>query len=330
MKEKTFDTSDAKKVLDKHKDALLKTPGCNGIAIGLKEVNHRKIPEVSIVIFVQKKGQCNASDLIPEKLDGIKTDVVEREFNFEEVATDPHARFDTLFSGIALTAQEDSVNYGTIGCFIRTNGLAAAPPRPAIPAGVYLLTNQHVVQVADPHNGGNGIIIQPNTTKPFPPPPANYNAGTYVYGIKDAQHDCAIVTLTAAYNRGWANQIPNAPWWPGRNTLAGTAAPQLNQNVYKYGATTLYTTANVRYVNYIDPTHTYVNAMYIENTNQGTWVDGGDSGSVVVTPWSNEVVGLNFRADTTKPALSGTGFYAGLAYDINAQMNNFGTVVTLA
>lgn len=309
--------------LNQHKDRLLKLPGCTGVAIGMKETAGKRTQDHALIVFVERKTSDLPRDhLVPRWLDGILTDVVERTFQLEEIATNPHARFDQLFSGIAITAEDDPVIFGTLGCIIYTAGRALAPPHPEVPIGYYLLTNQHVVQAAFP----NGIVIQPDWPNGHPPPP-DYSCGRYVDGFRDAQNDCAIVTIDG--NRSWRNEVPNAPLTPGRRPLRGVVNAFVGQAVYKYGASTGYTLGEVRFTNFHDVG--IAGAIYIENAMQATWVAGGDSGSVAVQTGTDMVVGLNFRADTMTPVQGYPDrYYGGLAYPIQDQMNNFGPQPMLA
>lgn len=307
-------------VLARHSERLLTLPGCTAVAIGQKEVGREPTDRLAIVVFVREKlASPPAEQAVPPELDGVPTDVVEQEFRPEPIATDPHERFDPLISGIALTADVVPSTYGSVGCFISTTGKP-----PTYPAGTYLLTNEHVVQ----HAGINGLVIQPDWLDPTPPP-NNYACGNYLEGFQSPTNDCAIVSIVG---RGWRNEVPRKPGRPGRRSLQGVVPPAVGTEVSKFGATTRYTTATVRFINWSNPQQTIQNALYIRNDDRRTWVDGGDSGSVAVTD-GGYVMGLNFMADAQYPAIQGGGYYAGLAYPIQDQMDNFraqGGQVTLA
>lgn len=299
-------------ILDQHKATLLASPGCVAVAIGKKLIGGEPTATDCIVVFVRKKGPVPASIAVPAQLAGVPTDVVERNFQFNPIATAPFARFDPLISGVSLTSWEDPHSHGSIGCFIDANGTM-----PNVPAGRYLLTNQHVVQVAA--TGGDTRVIQPgNVPPPCPPPfPANYLVGAYVHGLRDADHDCAIVHVQG---RNVTNQVPNHPWCPGRRKLAGIAVAAVNDRVYKYGSTTQHTTGIVTNINFSTPGIT--NAILVQGENNGPWCDGGDSGSVMIRYADDHVMGLLFRADTTTPVTG--GFREGLVYDIATQFQVFG------
>ncbi|HEX4865796.1 MAG TPA: hypothetical protein VFV02_17135 [Acidimicrobiales bacterium] len=298
-------------VLDAHRERLLGIPGCTAVAIGRKQTGGRETERLAIVVFVEQKVSSPAQkDAIPPELAGIPTDVVEYQFSPKVVVTNPHERFDPLISGIAITPDAVPNSWGSIGCFVHTTGKAGH-----YAAGDYLLTNEHVLH----HAGIGGVVIQPDWQQ-VTPPPANYTCGTYLEGFRNVTHDCGLVDLVG---RGWLNEVPNRPWHPGNRQLRGVTGPAIGTQVYKFGASTLYTTATVRFINWSDPGHTIQNALYIRNDNHDTWVDGGDSGSVAVTYNDDLIMGLNFRADTNYPANNGVGYYAGLAYPIQSQMDMF-------
>jgi hypothetical protein len=307
---------DPHSVLERHKASLLAIPGATAVAIGKKSTGGTSTDVDSIVVFVARKGDPpQGADRVPAEIEGVPTDVVERVFDFRPLATNPFERLDPLIGGISLTAIEDPQAWGTIGCFIAADGAVAG-----VPAGPYLLTNMHVVQVAAAV-GANRRVIQPGRVKP--PVPANYVCGEYVTGLRNATHDCAITTILG---RGWRNEVPNHPWQPGRRNLTGLAAAALNDQVYKYGATSQHTTGTIANLNFNAPGIN--NAIYIVGEAGGAWCDQGDSGAAVILYSDDRVLALLFSADTNTPVPG--GYLGGLAYDITTQILVFSGVAQLA
>lgn len=302
-------------VIERHTADLLALPGCTAVAIGKKIVAGEVTDRDCIVVYVQKKAATAMPHAVPAQLDGIPTDVIERTFDFRESATNPFERFDPLISGVSVTAYEDSLNYGSIGCFIAADGTI-----PGVPAANYMLTNQHVLQAAAQPNSDHRVIQPGNVNFP---PPDNDVMGHYQAGERNETHDCAVSTIQG---RTFQNVVPNHPWQPGRRMLRGIAVAAVGDYVYKYGATTLHTTGSVANIHFSTPG--IRNAIYIQAENDGLWCAGGDSGSVVVRYADDLVLGLNFRADTNAPVRG--GFSAGLAYDITNQIRTFSTNVRLA
>src|SRR5262249_23516378 len=152
-------------------------------------------------------------------------------------------------------------------------------------------------------------VIQPgvlpsNTGKPADTP-ANYVIGAYLDGYMDNQNDCAVVSLNGT--REWRNEVDCAPGTPGRKALAGVAQANVNDEVYKFGATSKYTAGIVTNTNL--NTATIQNAIYVESKvrhdlvhsggapnvdDTEIWVAPGDSGSVLIRASDHRVVGLNF------------------------------------
>ena len=64
----------------RHEKALMKMPNVIGVGIGKKIVKGRETKETCIVIFVTKKipeTQMRKEDVVPAKLEDVKTDVIE-------------------------------------------------------------------------------------------------------------------------------------------------------------------------------------------------------------------------------------------------------------
>ncbi|MFD4637292.1 trypsin-like peptidase domain-containing protein [Lentzea sp. NPDC058436] len=310
-------------VLERHKERLLDLPGCTGVSLGRKVAGGTTTDEIAIVLHVAHKGDQDPDTAMPATIEGFPTDVVEATYRFENMSTDPFERHDPLFGGISVTALEDSSNYGTIGCFVKADGTVAT-----VRAGVYLLTNRHVVTAAL-GQGSTNVVIQPGNVDT---PDRKLRLGAVVASSApgDSRADCAIVELGT---RGFRNEVPNHPKEPGHRKLVGIDRAQVGDEVYKYGATTGFTWGVVEQLNFSfqDPdTKARVDgALLVKGRDGKVWCNGGDSGSVLVREADDMVVGLNFKADTT----SGTedqGYTCGLAYDITSQISRFSTAVALA
>ncbi|MFD9737492.1 trypsin-like peptidase domain-containing protein [Umezawaea sp. NPDC059074] len=306
--------------VDRHAERFLALPGVSAISVGKKSVGGKATDKDAIVLHVDRKqDQGDPARTIPADLDGHPTDVVEQTFDFRTTATDPFERHDPVIGGLSITAFLDPDKYGSIGCFIRADGTVNG-----VPAGDYLLTNHHVAASAT-EPSLDQTMIQPGEVDD---PTDKDTVGMCVASARGPQFDCAIVALT---NRGFVNAVPDRPLHPGNRTLRGIGTAQLNDRVYKFGATTRFTTGVVTNLNFayrgvgVD----VQNAIVVQGTNGAVWCNGGDSGSVLVRAADDFVVGLNFRADNN----TGTpqkGFTTGLAYDITTQVQQFSHAVNLA
>jgi hypothetical protein len=308
--------------LHRRRDALLAIPGCTGVAIGLKEVGGERTRTLALIVFVAaKRPDVPEAERVPATVEGYPTDVVERPAPRPElIATDPFALHDPVFSGISVTPYEAPPAWGSIGCFIYTTG----DPANNVPTGNYLLTCEHVLAMA---RGGNPRVIQPKCDEMVPPP--EYVCANYVQGFLTPTLDCAIASM--ANGRGFENEVPNYPWYPGRRDIEGVGVAVPGDEVYKYGATSKFTRGTVVYVHYTPPGLTYQDTILIEGDGDDdkVWVARGDSGSVTIRQEDDYAIGLNFAGSPPAeieppphlPALP--AYHAGFAYDLRSQMEAF-------
>ncbi|TFF87460.1 MAG: hypothetical protein EU548_10265 [Promethearchaeota archaeon] len=71
---------EARKIKAKYEQELLSKAGVVGCSIGYKKIGGKKTNNLSIVCYVKKKKkeeELKENDIIPEKIEGIPTDVVE-------------------------------------------------------------------------------------------------------------------------------------------------------------------------------------------------------------------------------------------------------------
>lgn len=299
-----------------HSSELLLDPNVTAVAVGRKEVNGKPTGQMAVIVFVRKKLRDAGKSPIATRLVDVPTDVVEREFDIVELATNPMLRYEPMYCGLSLSTEAVPNEYGSIGCFIRTDG------NTHVPAGTYLLTNEHVIGNAAP----NGVILQPVPADPSNIPP-NTRCGNYVYGVKDATHDCAVSTI--GFSRTSANDV-QIRTDVNLTPLVGLGDPDVGQAVYKFGARTLYTEATVKYINFT--IGSFSDLVYIESANNTTpWIGAGDSGSVAPLQNQNIVVALNWGGDNNARVQGQNDiYYGGVAYPINHQLSAFGTRVGLA
>lgn len=230
--------------------------------------------------------------------------------------TDPNAKFRPLICGINIFSAEFAPNYSSLGCFISVAGVAGAG---GIQPGVYLLTARHSLIFDEDLDRK---IVQPGCTSI----PHTDIIGKYVRGRYDDLHDCAAVQLDP--NIGWLNEIPAAPWRPGRRRLSQTpAVAQLNDIVYKFGASTGYTKGKVTSVNLtVPPTGDFpgiTNGIEITGEDGGIWNGRGDTGSVLVRYSDDAVMGLNVGGNP-QTVVGNDTYLKGYAFPIHSQLAYFG------
>jgi hypothetical protein len=72
--------SEIKVIKEKAEMQLLQLPGVNGIDIGPKITKGVVTSELAIRVYVDKKHDVPAAETIPEQIDGVPTDVIERQY----------------------------------------------------------------------------------------------------------------------------------------------------------------------------------------------------------------------------------------------------------
>lgn len=273
-------------------DALLKLPGVTGVDVGYKYVNGKRTKNIAIRVMVAKKKKIvSAKQRIPETIDGIKTDVIERVIvplvvrkPLKDVAPTPdNKKYDPLQGGISIGPDRSINGYvfaGTLGCVVKDNSTGEER----------LLSNFHVMAIDDSWKAGDAMD-QPSLVDGGS---SSDKVGELTKAILSDHVDGALSTVNG---RGTACTIVDI------GDVKGTAVPKLDDAVRKRGRTTLLTHGFVDAINgtvkidYGDGigTKTLSDQIGIRpDTKQNPmFSDHGDSGSVVVNA-NNEVVGLLF------------------------------------
>jgi hypothetical protein len=284
-----------KEVQEKHTDRLMAIDGVEGTAVGLDE-NERP----AVKVFLERPGVGG----IPRELDGAPVRPVvtgkiyalpKPEKPGRPQPVDPAARLPRPVP-IGVSTGHPDITAGTIGCRV-TKGRA-----------VYALSNNHVYA-----NSNRAIPYFDNVLQPGP-----YDGG------KDPQDAIGTLYLywpilfsTSAYNTVDAAIALSSTEQLGKATLSGgygtpkstTVAAYVGQTVQKYGRTTRLTKGIVYAVNatvnvsYGDVTGDGKNdvARFISQIiiTPGTFSEGGDSGSLIVTQTGKNPVGLLFAGSST-------------------------------
>lgn len=295
-----------------YRDLLLKE---NVVAIGRgkKSVKGEDTGEEAVVINVKRKkppSDLSAFDLVPQKLDGKQTDVVES------------GRIRALYD---LPVQPgDSIGHkditaGTLGCFVEREG------------ELYILSNNHVLANSNDAEIGDEILIPgPHDGGRIPEDVFTYLADFVPIDMGDNQDsDCRVTTAVVRalnlYLKTFKHdtRIP-APVRPLESpnrvdaALAGPIYPDkvsmsipsigeiqaiggvaIDMGVHKTGRTTGYTKD---FVKQLDVTCAVdygpgVTAIFEDQVLAGPMSAGGDSGSAVLD-LSNKLVGLLFAGSS--------------------------------
>ena len=302
-----------KRIKESVENELLKRPGVSGVDVGYKITKGEKTEELAIRVHVRKKRRdVPKNQMIPDKIDGVKTDVLERDW---VLACPDTATYDPLVGGISVGRCDDTFGFGTLGIFVVDNETNS----------IMLLSNWHVLakgagvigdKISQPAAGDGGKCDGTTTDTTVG------NLGRMVTpGSTDPGIDAAV-----AFVPGMGGLRPNSLCQiVDIGPVSGVSTVQLNDNVRKRGRATLLTFGAVS-----STTLTVLREDGTKMTNQisidpdisrnRVFLDGGDSGSVVVTgsadnSGNSQVVGLLWGLDAR-----GNGI--GVASPIQAVLNN--------
>lgn len=267
-------------------DKLLECKGVIGVDVDYKRVKGEKTDKLGITAYVQKKltkAELSAGEAVPEKVEGIPTDVTEcpnvwpSPEMFAEMpqqADSPATQTSVLEGGLSISNQFALQGYGTLGIVLISRNLRVALSCPHVmvnpPAGV----GQGVIEPSGP-NGG----IWPRDS-----------IGTvqlYRYGLQNV--DAALVPIQGRLSSLFT--VINI----GSVSNYGTAF--VGNVMRKMGATTGFrrgvvgsTTATWRYTTALG-TITLYNQIRVDNAGGVDFALPGDSGSAVVNA-NNLMVGM--------------------------------------
>lgn len=275
--------SAAMAVQERHTARLLAQPGVVGTGIGLNEAGRPVIK-----IFTERAGV----EGLPDRLEGLPVAV---EVTGMFIArSDPTARFPRPVP-IGVSTGHPAITAGTIGARVRNAA-----------GSVFALSNNHVYANQNDANIGDSAL-QPGTFDGGQDPadkigtlydfqPINFNGGNNTM-------DAAIVLSSVA-------ELDNATPADGYGMPGATTVRAfVGQNVQKFGRTTKLTKGQVSEINvtaeicyevwiiWCVKSAIFVNQIAV---TPGTFSDGGDSGSLIVTDDLNKYpVGLLFAGSST-------------------------------
>jgi PKD repeat protein len=283
----------AKEVQERHTEKLMAKEGVVGTAIGLDDGGN------AVVLVLLKHGKPEG---IPGQLDGVKVKkIVTGEF---------HARDDTARYGrpvpIGVSTGHPDVTAGTIGCRVKDNA-----------GNVYALSNNHVYANGNLASIGD-TVLQPGAydggTSPGDDIGTLFQFEPIVFSAGARNKIDAAIAATTVDDVGTATPSGMQPSFETVPATIGLA-------VKKRGRTTLLTTGQVYAVN-ASVRVGYGSLGVARFVNQivitpGTFSDGGDSGSLIVTQSDNKAVALLF---------AGSSSYT-IGNPIDAVLDRFGVTI---
>lgn len=276
--------------------------GVKDVQVGEKYSSGAVTGSLSLRFNVDKKkprSQLKSNELIPKKISGIKTDVVEHRLKPQKViVVNPAGIIRPLFGGVKLLSTLVSrTEYGTFGCILNKDGLH------------FGLTNYHVLFGNLPEDQAMAFagrtVVQPDIV------PAT-NAIGKICTTFSREFDYALFTVVPPVNAAQSvNKVGGL--------ISGWKMPDYNMRVIKVGVTTGLThgiieSRSCRQISRIT-------LRYDDNyPNDSTSISmGGDSGAVwlVAEPdGTHKVVALHNGGDSQKIA------YATNFSSINSSLQN--------
>jgi hypothetical protein len=304
----------AKQVKEAYVFDLLGKRNVVGVGLGYKISHGVNTGELGLIVSVTHKADVSAlaaKDVVPQALNGIKTDVVVTgKFYAQDSNTDPKGRWRPVVPpGVSIG--HPGVTAGTFGCLVRRGN------------EVFILSNNHVL--ADVNAGKAGDpILQPGVADGGTADDHIAKLADYVpIDFGTSEPECSIVDLitkTLNYVAGafgsshqlqavkktpGVNRVDAALAWPLSPDLvkneilnigvpAGVGAVTLGLDVQKMGRTTGHTTGKVTQIDAtVQIDYDGLTGLYSGQIIASPMSQGGDSGSAVLD-MDKRVVGLLF------------------------------------
>ncbi len=311
-----------KNTLKNYRSQLLDQSNVVAAGVGYKITGGQKTSTLSIVCSVTKKlaaSQLSSKDLVPDRLNGTPTDVIET--GIIRALQSPTEKHRPAPGGVSIGHRD--ITAGTLGCLVKKDG------RFVILSNNHVLANSNAAEIGDPilqpgpHDGGRYPDDHIADLEQFIP-----------INITGAPSDCPVATGTANFLNSIARlfgssvQLQAIPQQATENlvdaaiarpinpddvkneileigTIQGAIEGELGMAIKKSGRTTGFTTGEIQQVDVA------VNVQYGEGqiaqfTDQlmaGAMSQGGDSGSAVLDD-SNNLVGLLFAGSDTSTIMN--------------------------
>jgi hypothetical protein len=308
--------AEAREIKERNKKAILEKPNVVGVGVGYKQVDDRRIGEVSLVVLVRRKVPPSALSprtMVPSQVNGLPTDVIQvGEIRALQSRTD-HIR--PAPGGVSIGHYQ--ITAGTLGYVVQDRNSGAR----------FILSNNHVLANGNAASAGDPILQ-----------PGPYDGGTVArdtlarlerfipiqYATQPST--CGIANAVAVFsniaailigshqrleafevNQQATNRVDAALARPVNDQdvsdeileigrISGVVEAALGMGVRKSGRTTGLTMDTINII------HTTVNVSYGTNRTAtfddqivaGPMSQGGDSGSLIVAADSQQAVGLLF------------------------------------
>lgn len=307
-------------VKDRNADALLSVPGVTGVGVGFsKDETGADTDELCLRVYTQTGKADAVRSQIGERVDGVRVAFIEFEYKkgahtqraryLEEGLTETEkapvgddaigvdtGKYNPLVGGVSIGPSR-SINghyiAGTLGLMVRDR--ATGQP--------LMLSNHHVMCGDDGGSAPGDVICQPSRVDNF----FGYCSNcaellrSHVGNVGDGRQygvDAAVAKLT--YRGANIGEIAEVG-----ERVTGMIAGHLNMPVFKRGRTTLETTGLIKDMSFdgaenFGPPYGRVvmrNQILVEPSVGRVFIQGGDSGSVLVNTKTMAAVGLCWASD---------------------------------
>lgn len=311
-----------KNTLKNYRSQLLDQSNVVAAGVGYKITGGQKTSTLSIVCSVTKKlaaSQLSSKDLVPDRLNGTPTDVIET--GIIRALQSPTEKHRPAPGGVSIGHRD--ITAGTLGCLVKKDG------RFVILSNNHVLANSNAAEIGDPilqpgpHDGGRYPDDHIADLEQFIP-----------INITGAPSDCPVATGTANFLNSIARLFGSSvqlqaidqqatenlvdaaiarPINPDDvkneileiGTIQGAIEGELGMAIKKSGRTTGFTTGEIQQVD-VSVNVQYGEGQIAQFTDQlmaGAMSQGGDSGSAVLDD-SNNLVGLLFAGSDTSTIMN--------------------------
>jgi len=257
-------------------------PNVTGIGVGFKYVKGRKTRKICIAVFVKKKkplSELRSKDIIPQKVEGILTDVVEAQFRtLQDDNTnilEHRRRHNPLIGGISIGRLSDKGS-GTLGVSVLDHDTLEDA----------ILSNWHVLCQKTSCTSGD-LIIQPGSGVGDSGGPDDV-VGTLYKWERSSDVDAAVARVT-----GERSLLGRDIY--GIGPISGMGTARLEMPVTKSGRTSGLTTGTIDYTDWEGTIGDGELVMQNQILVTGLALRG-DSGSAVIDD-TGRIVGLVFASD---------------------------------
>ena len=264
-----------------------------GVGIGPKVTDGRLTKRLSIRFYVERKvarGAVRKKDMLPAKIEGVPTDVIETGRFYAFATPIAQKRLRPTRGGCSCGFQASGfVMAGTLGCLVTDGG------------GRYILSNNHVLADENALPLGSPIF-QPGLLDNGHPSTDKVARLSKFVTIKKLpaknEVDCAIA--------GVLTQNLCSPKFLPKVSLASTTpiAAAVGMKVHKHGRTTGYTRGQVVDIAAdVNVGYDFGTARFIDQIivigDSGPFSDSGDSGSLIVDRKTKKATGLLFAGSSS-------------------------------